>query len=48
MISRGFKERDSITTITQRTLNDTNEILRKGANLSKSQGQLIQAANSEE
>lgn len=41
MISRVFKERDSITTIIQRTLNDTNDILRQRANLRKSQGQLV-------
>lgn len=44
MTSRGFKERVNITITTRRTARDTNEISRKGANVSKSQGQLMKAA----
>lgn len=33
MISRGFEARGKITVTTQRTLQDTNEIWRKGANV---------------
>lgn len=38
MISRGLKERGNITITTRRQVRDTNEISRKGANVSKSKG----------
>ncbi len=38
MISRGLKERGNITITTQRHVRDTNEISRKGANVSESKG----------
>lgn len=47
MISRGFKERGNITVTTQRTLHDTNEISKKGANAGKSERRLMKTAGSQ-
>lgn len=46
MISRGFKERGNITITIRGTVRDTNEISRKGANVSESQGQPMKTAGS--
>lgn len=45
LISRGFKVKGNITITTWRTLRDTNEISRKGANVSESKGQLMTAGS---